>query len=58
MAEKRAGMRMLTGLGILVSFTLILMKMLPVFPGHFSPAEWMAFGIWVGLGGALHWGRG
>ena len=58
MAEKRAGMRMVTGLGILVSFTLILMKMLPVFPGHFSPAEWMAFGIWVGLGGALHWGRG
>jgi len=26
------------------------MKVLPAFPGHFSPAEWIAFGIWVGLG--------
>jgi len=58
MAEKRAGMRMVTALGILISLILILMKMLPVFPGHFSPAEWLAFGIWVVLGGALHWGRG
>ena len=55
MVEKRAGMRALTGLGILVSLLLVLMKMLPVFPGHFSPAEWVAFGIWVALGAALHW---
>ena len=33
------------------------MKVLPVFPGHFSPAEWIAFGIWIVLGAALHWGR-
>jgi basic amino acid/polyamine antiporter, APA family len=55
--EKRTGMRLVTGLGILVSLILVLMKVLPVFPGHFSPAEWMAFGIWVVLGAALHWGR-
>ena len=55
--DRRAGMRMVTGLGILVSLTLVLMKVLPVFPGHFSPAEWIAFGIWVVLGIALHWGR-
>src|SRR2546430_70934 len=55
--EKRAGMRAMTGLGILVSFTLFLMKVLPVFPGHFSPAEWFAFGIWIALGAALRWGR-
>lgn len=58
MVEKRAGIRMMTGLGILVSLILVLMKVLPIFPGHFSPAEWMAFGIWIALGAALHWGRG
>jgi basic amino acid/polyamine antiporter, APA family len=55
--EKRTGMKVVTGLGILVSLILVLMKVLPVFPGHFSPAEWIAFGIWVVLGAALHWGR-
>ncbi|HEY6945870.1 MAG TPA: APC family permease, partial [Candidatus Acidoferrum sp.] len=58
MIDKRAGMRTVTGLGILVSLILVLMKVLPVFPGHFSPAEWIAFGIWVALGAALHWGKG
>lgn len=54
MVEKRVAMRMVTGLGILVSLMLFLMKVLPVFPGHFSLAEWIAFGIWVGLGFILH----
>jgi len=57
LVEKRAGMRMVTALGIFVSLMLVLMKVLPVFPGHFSPAEWIAFGIWVALGAALHWGK-
>ena len=57
MVERRAGMRIVTGLGILVSLTLVLMKVLPIVPGHFSPAEWIAFGIWVALGAALHWVR-
>ncbi len=57
MVENRAGMRMVTGLGIFVSLMLVLMKVLPVFPGHFSPAEWIAFGIWVAMGAALHWRR-
>lgn len=52
--EKRAKMRMVTGFGILVSLILVLMKVLPVFPGHFSPAEWIAFGLWVGLGIVIH----
>jgi APA family basic amino acid/polyamine antiporter len=52
--EKRVSMRIVTGLGIAVSLLLFLMKVLPVFPGHFSPAEWTAFGIWVALGFALH----
>jgi len=48
--EKRKSMRIVTGLGIAVSLLLFLMKVLPAFPGHFSPAEWIAFGIWVVLG--------
>jgi APA family basic amino acid/polyamine antiporter len=52
--EKRASMRVVTGLGISVSLLLCLMKVLPVFPGHFSPAEWTAFGIWVAIGFVLH----
>jgi amino acid transporter len=55
--EKRATMRVVTALGILVSLLLFLMKVLPVFPGHFSPAEWIALGIWMGLGVVLHLGR-
>jgi len=47
-------MRTVTAVGILVALMLFLMKVLPVFPGHFSPAEWIAFGIWVLLGAALH----
>jgi amino acid transporter len=51
--EKLVLMRLVTGLGIAVSLLLILMKVLPVFPGHFSLAEWIASGIWIGLGMAL-----
>jgi len=55
--EKRASMRIVSGLGIAVSLLLFLMKVLPVFPGHFSPAEWIACGVWIGLGLVLHVGR-
>src|SRR3981189_1653784 len=50
LVEKRISLRVVTGLGIVVSLLLFLMKVLPVIPGHFSPAEWIAFGIWVVLG--------
>jgi amino acid transporter len=52
--EKRASMRIVTGMGIVVSLLLILMKVLPVFPGHFSRAKWIAFGVWVALGAVLY----
>jgi len=55
--EKHAPMRLVTGLGILVSLLLFLMKVLPVFPGHFSPSEWIAFGAWIVLGILLHVGK-
>ncbi len=55
--EKHAPMRLVTGLGIAVSLLLVLMKVLPVFPGHFSPAEWIALGAWIVLGILLHVGK-
>ena len=48
--EKRTSMRIVTGMGIAVSLLLFLMKVLPVFPGHFSLAEWISLGIWITLG--------
>jgi APA family basic amino acid/polyamine antiporter len=53
MVEKQFSMRVITSLGILVSLLLISMKVLPIFPGHFSLAKWIAFGIWIGMGLAL-----
>jgi basic amino acid/polyamine antiporter, APA family len=54
LVEKRISMRVVTGLGIVVSLLLFLMKILPIIPGHFSHAEWIALGIWLLLGGLLH----
>jgi hypothetical protein len=30
------------------------MKLLPVFPGHFSVPEWIAFGVWAIIGLAFY----
>jgi basic amino acid/polyamine antiporter, APA family len=54
LVERRISMRAVTGLGIVVSLLLFLMKVLPVVPGHFSLAEWIALGIWLALGAMLH----
>ena len=54
LVEKRISLRAVTGLGIVVSLLLFLMKVLPVVPGHFSPAEWIALGVWLALGFILH----
>ena len=45
-------------LGALVSLALVLMKLLPGIPGHFTTAEWMALAIWLALGFVLHARRG
>jgi basic amino acid/polyamine antiporter, APA family len=52
--EPSPRMRVVTGLGILVSFLLFVMKLFPLFPGHFSTAEWIALGVWLATGLALH----
>jgi len=53
LVEKRTSKRWIAGAGIAMSLLLFLMKLLPVFPGHFTPAEWVALGIWVALGFVL-----
>ncbi len=54
LVEPRLRMRLITTLGILVSALLVLMKLIPAFPGHFTPSEWLAFALWLLLGATLH----
>jgi len=46
--------RVIAVFGVLVGIVLVLMKLLPFIPGHFSVYEWIALGIWIAIGAALH----
>jgi APA family basic amino acid/polyamine antiporter len=50
LVEKNSGRRLITSLGIAVALLLVLMKLLPFFPGHFSMGEWLALAIWLTIG--------
>ena len=52
--EKSLRLRLVAALGIAVSLLLVLMKWFPTVPGHFTLAEWLALGVWLGLGLLLH----
>jgi basic amino acid/polyamine antiporter, APA family len=54
LVEPRLRLRLITGLGVCVSLLLLLMKLIPAFPGHFTTAEWIALAIWLLLGASLH----
>ena len=54
LVEKRARVRIVSAAAAVVALLLVLMKLLPAFPGHFSRAEWIAFAIWLLLGATLH----
>jgi basic amino acid/polyamine antiporter, APA family len=54
LVEPRLRLRLVTGLGIVVSLLLLLMKLVPAFPGHFTLYEWFALSIWLLLGILLH----
>jgi hypothetical protein len=43
--------------GSAVAVAIILMKIVPVVPGSFTRAEWIAFAGWSGLGFAFWWLR-
>ena len=50
LVEKHLAKRLITTLGIGVALLLVLMKLLPAFPGHFSMAEWLALAVWLAIG--------
>ncbi len=55
----RRGKRMIAATGALVGLAMILMKVVPILPGHFSGYEWIALLAWVSLGIALRaWPKG
>lgn len=45
--------RIVAALGIAVGLMMILMKVVPAVPGHFSTYEWLAVAIWIGSGALL-----
>jgi amino acid transporter len=52
--EKGVWLRCVAACGSAVSLSLVLMKLLPVVPGHFSRGEWIALAAWLGLGVLFH----
>jgi basic amino acid/polyamine antiporter, APA family len=52
--EKAGTQRWIAVSGTIVSLALVLMKLLPTVPGHFSIAEWIALAVWLTLGAMLH----
>ncbi len=54
LVERSLRSRALTALGILIAALLLIMKLVPAFPGHFTQAEWLALAIWLALGASLH----
>jgi APA family basic amino acid/polyamine antiporter len=45
--------RLVAAIGALVGLLMILMKVIPFVPGHFSRYHWLALGLWLVLGVAL-----
>jgi amino acid transporter len=45
--------RSIAAVGVIVGLLMILMKILPGIPGHFSGYEWLALGIWCWVGFVL-----
>jgi amino acid transporter len=45
-----SGGRAVAAIGVLVTLSMVLMKLLPFVPGHFTVYEWVALFVWCGLG--------
>ena len=54
LVEPTPRLRLIATFGILISLLFMLMKLLPIFPGHFSVAEWIALSSWLAIGLLLH----
>jgi basic amino acid/polyamine antiporter, APA family len=46
------GGKIVAALALLVAVAMVLMKLSPVVPGHFTPSEWIALASWIALGAA------
>jgi hypothetical protein len=46
--------RAIAAIGVSVGAVLVLMKVAPGIPGHFTGYEWLALVVWCFLGVALH----
>jgi APA family basic amino acid/polyamine antiporter len=51
------GGRRIAALGVCVTLLMVVMKILPVVPGHFTPPEWGALLAWCVLGILARYGR-
>jgi amino acid transporter len=40
--------------GLAVGIAMVLMKLIPLIPGHFSVYEWLALAVWIALGAIFH----
>jgi APA family basic amino acid/polyamine antiporter len=45
---------LVASLGLFVALAMMLMKVVPAVPGHFTIYEWLALGIWIALGAISH----
>jgi amino acid transporter len=45
---------LVAGFGLLVAIAMMLIKVVPAIPGHFTVYEWLALGIWIALGAISH----
>jgi basic amino acid/polyamine antiporter, APA family len=54
LVERRSRTRAVALFGAMVSVVFVAMKIFPIFPGHFSHAEWTALALWLLLGLVLH----
>jgi hypothetical protein len=50
--------RLVAGVGVLIGLMMILMKVVPLVPGHFTVYEWIALAAWIALGALLARSRG
>ena len=42
--------RSIAAVGLVVGIAMILMKVVPLVPGHFTVYEWLALGTWIAIG--------
>jgi amino acid transporter len=47
--------RLVAAAGAMIGLLMILMKVVPFVPGHFSGYEWLALGVWLAVGMGLGW---